>query len=314
MNFKPALLLMAAAAAFAQPPGAPTFDVATVKPAVMPTPQAMMAGKIKIGESIDGNRADYGMVNMEYLITKAYGVKAYQVSGPAWVQSERFDIVAKLPQGATADQVPEMMKALLAERFKLQIHHETKEHAVYALVVGKNGAKIKESAPETPEPANSENDGEKVPGNVMRMTPNGDGRGMTMRGPMGNMKVSMGDGGIRMAGSQMTMAAFIDMIGRFVDKPVVDETGLKGKYDIEIEMSMSDVMTMARSSGMAGMGGPGMGRGGPAGGGAPAEAASDPSGGSIFQTVQNLGLKLEPKKAQMDIIVVDKAEKTPTEN
>ena len=312
MSFKALLFLISATAAFAQTPAAPTFDVATVKPAVMPTPQSMMAGKIKFGESIDGTRADYAMVNMEYLITKAYGVKTYQVSGPSWVQSERYDIVAKLPEGATPDQVPEMLKALLAERFKLQVHHETKEHAVYALVVGKNGPKIKESAPETPEPA----DGEKTPANAMRLTPNGDGRGMTVRSPMGNMKVSMGEGGnIHMTGSQMTIAAFIDMIGRFVDKPVVDETGLKGKYDIEIEMSMSDMMTMARSSGMAGMGGPGIGRGGgPAGGVSPGDAASDPSGGSIFQTVQNLGLKLEPKKAQMDIIVVDKAEKTPTEN
>jgi uncharacterized protein (TIGR03435 family) len=310
MNFKSALVpiaLLAAPAAFAQAPAAPTFDVATVKPAAMPTPQAMMAGKIRFGESIDGNRADYGMVNMEYLITKAYGVKAYQVAGPSWIQSERYDIAAKLPEGATSGQVPEMLKALLVDRFKLEIHHETKEHAVYALVVGKNGPKIKESAAETPEPT----DGEKTPGNAMRLAPSGDGRGMTVKGPMGNVRVTMNDGAIHMAGSQMTMASFIDMIARLVDKPVVDETGLTGKYDIDIEMSMSDMQNMARAAGLAG---PGMGRGGPGGGAAPAEAASDPSGGSIFQTVQSLGLKLEPRKAQIDMIVVDKGEKTPTEN
>lgn len=311
MPYKPVLALMAALATFAQTPAPPAFEVASIKPAEQPTPQAMMAGKVKLGESIDGNRADYGFVNIEYLITKAYGVKPYQVSGPSWVQSERYDIVAKLPDGATKDQVPDMLKALLADRFKLAVHHETKEHAVYALVVGKNGPKLKESAPEAPAAA----DGDKPASNTMSMAPTGDGRGMTVKGPMGNMKISTADGALHMQSSQMSMAAFIDMISRFVDKPVVDETGLKGKYDIDIEMSMADMMTMARSAGIAGIGGGGggMGRGG-AGNPNPADAASDPSGGSIFQTVANLGLKLEPKKTQMDVIVIDKGEKTPTEN
>jgi len=91
---------------------------------------------------------------------------------------------------------------------------------------------------------------------------------------------------------------------------VVDETGLKAKYDIAIELSMSEMMNIARSAGMAV---PAMGGGGGRGG-APSDSASDPSGGSIFQTVQSLGLKLEPKKSVLDMIVVDKGEKTPTEN
>jgi uncharacterized protein (TIGR03435 family) len=311
------LALFTAGALFAQ---TPTFEVATIKTAQPPTPQAMMAGKIKIGETIDAGRADYGYVNMEFLITKAYGVKAYQVTGPSWIQSERYDILAKLPSGATKDQVPDMLKALLAERFHISIHRETKEHAVYALVIGKNGLKLKESAPEAPEPAEPEKPGAgsmaiQANGAQMRMTPTGDGRGMTVKGPQGNTKVTMGaDGMIHMENSQMPMASFIELIARFVDKPVVDETGLKGKYDITLDMSMADMANMARSAGIAGVGGPGMGGRGGGAPAAPAEAASDPSGGSIFQTVQSLGLKLEPKKNALDMIVVDKGDKTPTEN
>jgi uncharacterized protein (TIGR03435 family) len=320
MGYKLSIALLAAGAAFAQAPAPLTFEVATIKPAQQPTPQSIMAGKVKIGEAIDAGRADYGFVNMEYLITKAYGVKAYQVSGPSWIQSERYDILAKLPAGATKEQVPEMLKALLAERFKITIHHETKDHAVYALVVGKGGSKLKESAPEKPEAADAD---KPVAGSMtmqangaqMRMAPSGDGRGMTVRGPQGNTKVSMVDGMIRMESSQMTIASFIETIARFVDKPVVDATDLKGKYDIAIDMSMADMQNIARSAGFAGMVGMGGGRGGSGGGaGAPGDSASDPSGGSIFQSVQSLGLKLEPRKMPLDMIVVDKGEKTPTEN
>lgn len=261
------LTFLIALVALAQAPAPLTFEVATIKPGQTPTPQAMMAGKIKIGEVIDAGRADYGFVNMEYLITKAYGVKAYQISGPSWIQSERYDIQAKLPSGATKEQVPEMLKALLADRFKLEIHHDnTKEHSVYALVVGKNGPKIKESAHEDEAP---------IPGG-MSMTAGGDGRSMSVKTAQGNMKVTPGsDGNIHMEASQMTIPSFIEFMSRFVDKPVVDETGLKAKYDIAIELSMSEMMNLAAKAGVAvpGMGGGGAGRGG----GAPSDAASDPS-------------------------------------
>jgi len=237
MVHKVLIAALAAGSVFAQAQAPLTFEVATIKAAQPPTPQTMMAGKVKIGETLDAGRADYGFVNMEYLITKAYGVKAYQVSGPSWIQSERYDILAKLPAGATKEQVPEMLKALLAERFHLVVHNETKEHSVYALVVGKNGSKLKESAPETLEAAAAEDEKPPAPGTMvmqqngaqMRMAPSGDGRGMTIKGPQGNTKVTMGtDGTMHMENSQMTIASFLELVGRFVDKPVVDETGLKG--------------------------------------------------------------------------------------
>jgi len=318
MTYKLALVLAAASCVFAQ---TPAFEVATIKPAPPITQQAVMSGKMKIGESIDGARADYGYVNIEFLLTKAYAVKAYQVSGPAWIQSERYDIVAKLPEGATKEQIPDMLKALLADRFKIQIHHETKDHGVYALVVGKNGLKMKESEPEKPA-VEGEKD-EKVPagGFVMgqgssqaRIAPGGDGRSMTVKSAQGNMAMTMVDGNMHMAASQMSIPSFIELLTRFVDKPVVDETGLKGKYDMAIDMSMADMANIARS---AGINVPGMGAGGGRGGsgvGAADAVASDPSGGTIFQSVQAMGLKLEPKKVAVDLIVVDKGEKVPTEN
>jgi uncharacterized protein (TIGR03435 family) len=105
----------------------------------------MASGKLHAGMKIDGKRVDIGNFGMMQLICKAYDVKSYQVSGPSWMKGaglagQRFDIVANLPEGATKEQVPQMLQALLAERFKLVIHRESKDQAVYALVIGKGGA------------------------------------------------------------------------------------------------------------------------------------------------------------------------------
>jgi uncharacterized protein (TIGR03435 family) len=310
MVYKLTIALIACGVAFAQ---SPAFEVATIKPSEQLSPQAMMAGKIRFGEKIDGARADYGYTTVEFLLTKAYGVKDYQVQGPAWIKSERYDVTAKLPEGATKEQIPDMLKTLLKERFRIELHHETKEHAVFALVVGKTGAKLNESAEEKAADPDAKPAAGTVSMGGMSVTPTAGGRGATVKGAMGNITVTPGENGtMHMAFSQMTMAAFVDLVSKLVDKPVIDQTEMKGKYDVALDMGMADMMNMARA---AGVGMPGMGMGGGRGpGGSAADAASDPSGGSIFQTVQGLGLKLEPKKLPLDTIVVDKGEKVPTEN
>jgi uncharacterized protein (TIGR03435 family) len=138
-------------------------------------------------------------------------------------------------------------------------------------------------------------------------------------GPEGTMRVSTGENGnMRMDMSRMSMARLADMLTTFVDRPVVDMTELKGAYQVALELPMQELVNMARAMApeLAGPGGP-IGRGPNPGGGAPGTGASvapDPSGGSIFQAVQQLGLRLEPRKAPVETIVVDRLEKTPTDN
>jgi uncharacterized protein (TIGR03435 family) len=107
----------------------------------------------------------------------------------------------------------------------------------------------------------------------------------------------------------MDMSTLCEFAARFVDRPVVDMTDLKGKYQIALDLTMDDLKNIARAAGMA------MPGGGPSGGSstAPAEA-SDPSGSSIYQSLQNMGLKLDARKAPIEAIVVDHVEKMPTEN
>src|ERR1019366_5992883 len=128
----------------------PAFEVASIKPSEPITPAMVASGKLHAGMKIDGKRVDIGNFGMMQLICKAYDVKTYQVSGPSWLQGaglagQRFDIVANLPEGATKEQIPQMLKALLAERFKLAIDRASKDQAIYAMVVGKGPLKIKES-------------------------------------------------------------------------------------------------------------------------------------------------------------------------
>lgn len=313
--------LALAMAALAQTPAAPaprSFDVASIKPAPPLTPELVASGKLHAGLSIDGARVDIGFLSLSDLIRAAYKLKSYQVTGPDWLSGQRFDILAKMPEGATKDDVPQMLQALLVERFKLTVHRETKEHSVYALMVGKNGLKMKEAAADadTPPPAEEAKKGGIVVGagsNQVRVNPSSDGKGATISGGgAGQAKMSMGPNGtMHMEFKKMPMEGLIEMLSRFVDRPVVDMTELKGNYEVALDLTMEDLKNVARASGMAGMM---MGMGGPGEAGrAPADAASDPTG-SIFTSIQQLGLKLESKKAPIDILVIDRVEKMPTEN
>jgi len=291
----------------------PAFEVASIKPSEPITPAMVASGKLHAGVKIDGKRVDMGNASMMQLICRAYDVKSYQVSGPSWMQGAgltglRFDIVANLPEGATKEQVPQMLQSLLAERFKLAIHRDSKDQAIYAMVVGKGPLKIKESgappaAPDgaAPNPAVTGSSSVSISqtksgavvsdgtGKSQKMTPSPDGKSMLFE----------------ITGA--TLAELAEGLTPMADHPIVDMTGLTGKYDVTLEISIQDLLNAARAAGAAGP------PPAPADPSKPAEAASEP-GGSLFTAIQALGLKLEPRKTSMAQIVVDHVENMPTEN
>jgi uncharacterized protein (TIGR03435 family) len=307
----------------------PTFEVASIKPSPPLDPAKIISGKLHIGVSIDAARVDIGNLSLFDLVCMAYKMKPYQVNGPDWMKAERFDILAKMPEGATKEQVPEMLQALLADRFKMKVRRDNKEQSIYALVVAKGGPKMKPSA-EEPAPATTpaqaaENGGPAEPPgkggmvmgtgeNQVRVNPSTDGKGATITNKQfGQMRMSMAEGGMRMEFAKMPMAGLADMLSRLADRPVVDMTELKGNYEVALELSMDDLKSVARSSGIAAMmGAPGGGA--PDAGHAPGDAASTPSSTSIFTAVQQMGLKLDPRKSPVESIVVEHVEKAPTEN
>jgi uncharacterized protein (TIGR03435 family) len=250
-------------AAFAQP----AFEVATIKAS---PPQPMNQMRVRMGG--DAGRIDYTAVNLKNLLSRAFDVRGYQITGPSWIDSERYDVNAKIPDGVAPEQVPAMLRTLLEERFKLKFHRETKELAVYELVQAKGGPKMEKSQEE--------------------------GRPrMQMEGG--------GDGLMKMKASAMTMTGFSDALAGMTGRPVIDKTDLKGAFEFSMDIAMQDLTgSMVRVQRI----GPGEG------GGDRAPAPDSSPGGSLFTSIQKLGLKLEAKKAPVEMLVIDQAEKVPVEN
>jgi uncharacterized protein (TIGR03435 family) len=298
----------------------------------------MQSGQLHVA-SIAGSQANFQFVSLSDLLVYAFRVKPYQISGPSWIRDGRWDIVAKLPEGASQDQVPEMVQSLLIERFKLAIHHESPENPAYDLIVDKGGPKLKPSPPE--DESTSSKDGASTsapalplggfPGGGGNMRFGNDGPGVITGTPNGTTRVSQGpSGGMRFEISRMTMSGLAEMLTPFVDRRVIDGTGLKGTYQVTLDLPFDAMMrviqnlggTAAVQGGFAGFpvggfgggfGGFGGGAGGTPGAGS-AGATSVPAASSVFQSVQQLGLKLQSGKAPVDTIVIDHLEKTPTEN
>jgi uncharacterized protein (TIGR03435 family) len=274
-----------------------------------------------MGMRVDRALVEINSLPLSELINLAFKTKRFQVSGPSWLTAnpmatDRFDVHATLPEGATEKDVPEMLQALLVERFKLVFHRESTELPVYALLVGKGGVKMKESAPD-PEPATAPGEAASVKDDQPQFSGRPDQKGgMVVRGGPngGNMKMSMQEGSMHMESDKMSMSQLADMLSRFMDRPILDMTELKGNYQISLELTMADMMNAARAQGMVMAPGPGASPGGVPGGAAMPEGAPDPGSSSIFHSVQQLGLKLDPRKSEFGKLVIDHLEKTPTEN
>ena len=324
------LAVLTAAAAIAETK--PAFEVATIKPAPPMDPTKIAAalqagGKMPIGVNVEFLRAEFRYLDLRSLMSYAYGVKPYQINGPDWMATTRFDIVAKMPEGSKKEDARKMLQTLLEERFMLMTHRTSAEHPVLALVVGKGGPKLKASA-EKPvaidesaplKPGELKMDGSTGPARVkVDMTTGSSVIDMGLQGKM-SYRPDPATRSLHIDFSMMTMAGFADMVTQLFQqlggtggRQVVDMTGIKGNYDATLDLSLVEIIALARAAGAdIPVGAPGA-----AGGGGNVPVASDPDGGgtSLADAVQSMGLKLESRKATVDQLVVDHIEKTPTEN
>jgi uncharacterized protein (TIGR03435 family) len=301
-----------------------TFEVASIRPAAPPdgrggpgiiSLRVMANGGPGTGDPGRWTAENFSLAN---LIFAAYDLKRYQYSGQGWMEDTRFDVVVKVPEGATKEQFRVMLQNFLADRFKLAIHHEKKEMQVYELVIARTGLKLKESAPEPVDATKAGAPGAGTPSAPPPPPPppppgvfqqaSLDKEGFPIlpagilqpgRPPMTIMEM----GRARTLGIRLSMEQIVTFLSNQIAKPVTDATGLKGKYDLRLLWSRE------ATGGMAPPPPPG------APGGAPVPAASEDTGPGIFAAIQDqLGLKLEQKKGQVDVLVVDRAERVPTEN
>ncbi len=294
-----ALLVLSAVAAFAQAGDKLAFEVASIKPA---PPQPM--NQTRIGMQTDGGMLRYTNVSIREMIRVAYKVKDFQIEGPDWMGTTRFDISAKFPAGATEDNVPEMLQALLAERFKLILHKDSQERPVYAMVVGKNGPKLKAAEVQT----NAPTDGGANPSayGVTVSTPIGGSSPPALRpsGPVrrgGAMMMSMAANGMTFNAPSATIAQLAEALSRFTERPIQDATGIDGQYEFELTFMPETMRGIQR-------------RMPPPAADHPGDAADTPPAESIAEALQHYGLKLEPRKSAVDVLTIEHVEKTPTEN
>jgi uncharacterized protein (TIGR03435 family) len=305
------LALAAGCRAYSQAADAPVaFEVASIKPAPPPG-----RGLVQIGCSGGPGSRDPGLYtcfnsDISQLVVQAYGLRRYQLpSFPSGGDSAEFNITAKVPPGATEEQLKGMLQNLLAERFKLTFHYEKKEMQVYDLVVAKGGLKMKESPPEPP-PAPPDGNTEKTappPAPVTRMARDADGF-LILPTRRGGSSTVFSRGRLRMRSSAVTMKQLVGALTGQVGRPVTDATGLTGKYDFTLTWGpdgMGAIGTRGASAAMPA----------PAEGGAVAIVPDSDPAPTIFAAIQEqLGLRLEQKKGTVDMFIIDHVEKTPTEN
>lgn len=243
------------------------FEVASVKPA-QPSARAGFARATGVGSvTITPDRAMYQDITLKSLIMRAYGLKSFQVSGPAWMDSERYDVVATIPEGTSKGDVSVMLQHLLADRFHMKLHTEMKKHPGYILGVGKGDLKLKTSA----HPRTQEDSG--LPDSIW-------------------FSLGGGPSGQQIFGA--TMSAFANLLSNDLGSPVIDSTGLVGKFDFTLPISPMEI------------------REGPQPDGSPADPNA--SSESIFTALHDLGLTLVRDNVELKFIVIDKAQKVPVEN
>jgi uncharacterized protein (TIGR03435 family) len=259
------------------------YEVASIKPNKS---GSMM---IRMMMKLDGFSATGATLDM--LIQDAYQVHDFQIVGASgWLNSEKYDIEAKT-DAATVEELNKlnpdqrvretrsMIQALLADRFKLTLHRETKELPVYALVIAKNGPKLHEAKP-----------GDTYPNGI--------------KGPDGKLGAGMmfmaGNGNV--TGQGMSITNLVHLLSQQLERTIVDKTGLTANYDFTLKWTPDE----SEGAMFKGPGG-----GAPPGGSPPPPDAAGPS---IFTAIQEqLGLKLESQKGPVEVLVIDHVEK-PSEN
>ena len=291
------LALAVPAVGVAQDAKRPAFELASIRPGAAGTP---------MGQRVTPGRLVVVNTPLRSLLMMAFRIDATQLSGPDWLNTARFDIQATMPPGVGRELVPEMLQTLLADRFGLVARVEQRPVDGYELVVGKDGIKMRkvEAVDEVAKDFGGNDPTDRVTETIdgpvrMMMVPLGL-RTVTSRSLYSTSTAAAGT--INVDAARITMDEFAKMIlTSNVDRPVIDKTGLDGVYEFKVVLGANaSAIRRLRSLGITTTV-----QGNPIG---------DLTGVSTFKAVESLGLKLEERRVPLNFVVVEKIERTPTEN
>lgn len=215
---------------FGQAPPRLEFEVATVRPS---GPVQTNGAQTPAAAQLDPSQVRLTYLTMRDFITRAYRVRAFQVEGPDWIVSERYDISAKIPAGATTAQVPEMLQALLEERFGLKARRTQKEFTVYTLERGKKPFAMKQVE-------------QRAGSGAVGVAP-GSGNGLSLNTAGGGLFTFANN---VMEGKGVSMDVLSNQLGNLMGLPTINRTGLDGFYDFRLDVSEEDFgIMMIRAAG-----------------------------------------------------------------
>jgi uncharacterized protein (TIGR03435 family) len=289
---------------YGQPSVAPAFEVASIKPAA---PSNIRFYVVRGGPgTTDPGQLTCLSITLKPLLLRAWGIRDYQLVGPSSIDGDKFDIVAKIPPGSTREQVNLMIQNLLVERFGLAFHKETRDLPIYEMTVAKGGLKLKEAEkpPEgvaaSPAPDRPAGGGRALP---FKMSSGKDGLPELPPGARSIIPGIPVDGGMRTQGRMVAVADLLMVLSSELGRPVVEKSGVTGLWDF--------TLFYLPEGARAAMGAVGTAE--PPPGQAVDSLSNRPP--SLFAALEEqLGLKLESKKGPVEVLVVDRVNRTPTEN
>jgi len=266
------------------------FEVASVKP--MPPSSPQFPAPTGGPGTTDPGQLTWSGVPLKWLLKTAYDVRLYQISGPAWLDSEQYMIVAKVPEGATKEQVNLMWQNLLKDRFGVVVHHESRGFQGEEMTLAKGTSKLKETDL-LDSAARTDSTPQTKPGTDSKTGPADDLHRFL---PTPGLIVAGGGGNRRILARAQSLGDVAAWMSQMAGHPVIDKTGLTGKYDFNVELDLNQPP-------------------------APGDNANQPSPSVPCVSCaigialeQELGLKLVKSTVRLDVIVVDRAEKIPTDN
>lgn len=248
----------------------PSFEVASIKPA-----DPAIENNFWVGMDANAGMVRYNNITLRDCIRAAYRLRDFQIQGPAWIGDARYEINARLGDNGR-EKIPEMLQVLLEERFHLRLRRDTKEQAVYALVIGPDGQKLKQADATAA------------------------GRLATALGPDGNPRPAMNyqatASGITLNAPAATLATVVDFLSRWMERPVVDLTALQGQFELTLPF-VPEIISPLASSALR----------------SEAFKFSEP-GPTLFESVKKYGLRLEPRRIPLEMLTVLQADRVPVEN
>jgi uncharacterized protein (TIGR03435 family) len=299
-------VLLLACTAIAQTDPVRAFEAASVKPVEKGRPAS---GRLRGGPGTNSPGQLTGAASLKALLLLAYELKSYQITGPAWMESERYEIAAKIPAGASRKDVALMLRSLLAERFHLQARLETRELPIYSLVVAKSGPRFRKSPAAPEEAAATADDGALPTRSVPQLIKGADGFPSLPKDadvPRSYEVVVGGSDGLmyKLWARRETMQQLADRLSSQLNRAVIDRTQLREVYDFALAWTMESVGGSVPRTDPP-----------PDEIGVHSTPVMSDASLSLFSAVQaQLGLRLEAGKAPLEMLIVDRVEKVPAAN